>query len=74
MRHIHRVVNQILEANNLGTLRTPHPAKVTQQSDEYMWGHSERTEDLNPGVGGREWELMVVNDDRIVNAMASYGR
>lgn len=32
-----------------------------------------RTEDVAPGVGGRQWELLVVNDDKIVNAAASYG-
>ncbi|KAF7791990.1 hypothetical protein EIP86_003017 [Pleurotus ostreatoroseus] len=32
-----------------------------------------RTEQVNPGVGGHEWELMVVNDDKIVNAMTAYG-
>jgi len=71
------VVDRILQANDLGHVRTPHPAGVVQQAVGSFWEpedeHRGRTEELNPEVGGREWELLVVNDERVVNAMAAYG-
>lgn len=47
------------------------PGRVVPQD---MWTpDSGRTEDVVPGSGGREWQLMVVKDDKMVNAMASFG-
>lgn len=77
--HVRRVVTRILEANNLGTLkssgrpvRSPKPDDVWDPDGAGAFG-SGRTEPINPGLGGHEWELMVVNDDKVVNAMAAYG-
>lgn len=75
--HIRRVAERIIEANNLGTLKTPHPNVVMSRPVDDAWfgtGPLEhRTEELHPGVGGQEWELMVVDDDSVMNAMAAYG-
>ncbi|KAI0076651.1 hypothetical protein K474DRAFT_1597625 [Panus rudis PR-1116 ss-1] len=78
-RHVRRVVIQILDANNLGTLKSSAPQRKVHpvSESEVLWNpdgsESGRTEEVVPGVGGREWELMVVHDDKVVNAMASYG-
>jgi len=77
-RHVHRVVARILEASNLGVLKSsaPSAAKARAPSLQDVWdpdADSGRQENLVPGVGGREWQLMVVNDDKMVNAAASYG-
>ncbi|KAI9059474.1 hypothetical protein FKP32DRAFT_1668676 [Trametes sanguinea] len=70
-RHIRRVVTRILEANGLGTLHAPevhtrlHPHDGMVSIDE--------VERIPPEAGGKEWHLFVVNDDRVVNAMASFG-
>ncbi|KAH8105371.1 peptidase family M48-domain-containing protein [Cristinia sonorae] len=80
-RHVRRVVTRLLDANDLGTLRSsglPRRLQHQHQSDpDGLWNPDAeevgRTEDVAPGVGGREWELLVVNDDKVVNAMASYG-
>ncbi|KAI0776971.1 peptidase family M48-domain-containing protein [Trametes elegans] len=70
-RHIRRVVTQILEANNLGTLEAPDVhARLLPSAD--VWAASE-VERVTPEVGGKEWHLFVVNDDKVVNAMASFG-
>lgn len=75
-RHVRRVVTRILEANNLGTLKSSSPRSHVIEIPGEVWGADieiGRTEAVAPGAGGREWELMVVNDDKIVNAAASYG-
>ncbi|KAJ3556855.1 hypothetical protein NM688_g1791 [Phlebia brevispora] len=75
--HVRRVVSRILEANNLGTLKSSGKPSAFREPDD-VWDPdgafgSSRTEQVNPGAGGREWELMVVNDDKMVNAMAAFG-
>ncbi|KAK7696428.1 hypothetical protein QCA50_001085 [Cerrena zonata] len=75
-RHVRRVVTRILEANNLGTLKSSAPRSQSVQVQQEIWGTDVelgRQEPVAPGAGGREWELMVVNDDKMVNAGASYG-
>ncbi|KAI0704359.1 peptidase family M48-domain-containing protein [Cytidiella melzeri] len=76
-RHISDVVTRILEANDLGKLRTPHPADVLGQATHAGSGsnvtHRRREEVLNPEAGGIEWELLVVDDESVVNAAAAYG-
>jgi len=60
-----------LEANNLGVLKSSGPppkSGIWTPEDDFG-----RTEDIAPGVGGREWELIVVNDDKIANAATTYG-
>lgn len=71
-RHVHRIVTRILEANNLGTLKTaPLPGSPTttwfDDPFEVQGGLDEH------GSGAKQWELMVVKDDKIVNAMTSFG-
>jgi metalloendopeptidase OMA1, mitochondrial len=76
-RHIRDVVNRILQANDLGILKTPSPAKVLRQAHDDTWdadgAYGGRTQSLNPEAGGNQWELLVVDDDSIVNAAASFG-
>ncbi|KAI0246822.1 peptidase family M48-domain-containing protein [Lactifluus subvellereus] len=87
-QHVHRVVSRILEANDLGTLRgdlrTPIPARtVLQPGFGFGNGDAEDTPDLwDPDATGRsatrgaakkEWNLLVVNDGKVVNAMAAPG-
>ncbi|KII90433.1 hypothetical protein PLICRDRAFT_38973 [Plicaturopsis crispa FD-325 SS-3] len=65
-RHVKRVVSRLLAANNLG-----HFA-----SDEFAdgWGVPvDRGDGVTPESGGREWHLLVVNDPKTPNAMASGG-
>ncbi|KAI8976374.1 peptidase family M48-domain-containing protein [Trametes punicea] len=70
-RHIRRVVTRILEANGLGTLEVPHAhARLLPGADVWSAGEIDR---IPPEVGGKEWHLFVVNDDSVVNAMASFG-
>lgn len=70
-RHIRRVVERILEANNLGTLKSPDAtSRLLPSTDVWSMGEPDR---IPPEVGGKEWHLFVVNDDKVVNAMASFG-
>ncbi|KAI0791647.1 peptidase family M48-domain-containing protein [Irpex lacteus] len=72
--HVAGVVSKILNFNNLGTLKTPHPVKVLgHPTDDEFWGDSGRTDGLTPETGGKQWELLVVDDDKVVNAAAAYG-
>lgn len=68
-RHVHRIVSRILEANHLGTLKTSTPPSQTWFGDPFP-GH---TDDPSSNPNARQWELIVVKDDTIVNAMASFG-
>jgi hypothetical protein len=78
-----------LEANNLGTLRgdprTPIPTRSMIQTDFGSGGSDvdEGSPDLwDPDATGRsgasrtakEWNLLVVNDEKVVNAMAAPGK
>ena len=70
-RHIRRVVTRILEANNLGTLEAPDVhTRHRPATDIWAAGDVDR---ISPEAGGKEWHLFVVNDDKVVNAMASFG-
>jgi len=74
-RHVRKVVTRILDSSNLGTLKSD-PSFITPPgvSIEDLWEpDSGRREDVVPGSGGREWELMVINDEKTVNAFASFG-
>lgn len=70
------VVTSILEASNLGSLKTePTFIQPTGTSIEDLWhADLQNREEPVPGSGGREWRLMVVNDPNVVNAMASFGQ
>ncbi|OCH92389.1 hypothetical protein OBBRIDRAFT_791378 [Obba rivulosa] len=78
VRHVRRVVARILEANRLGTLdddARPHRALVP---DDAWMPEDDAAHGLGTGVGAgharqKEWTLVVVNDDKIVNAAVSFG-
>ncbi|KAG6334458.1 hypothetical protein ID866_4636 [Astraeus odoratus] len=76
-RHVRRVVTSILEANNLGSLHSSEPRRRPFVDD--FWGEDpygaarQRETDATPESGGKEWHLLVVNDPKVVNAMASFG-
>ncbi|KAH9931736.1 hypothetical protein B0H21DRAFT_781031 [Amylocystis lapponica] len=73
-RHVRRVVNRILESNNLGVLRGSEPGLIPPASvTDDLWAPQLPPEDVLPGAGGREWNLLVVNDDKVVNAAATFG-
>lgn len=75
-------MTRILDASNLGVLKSSSPQALqsilAQENTDGTWdpdsSESGRTEDVVPGAGGRQWELIVVNDDKIVNAAALYGQ
>lgn len=77
-RHVHRVVSDLLEASDLGTLHSSNPRKSPAEDDGF-WNDdpfsAARPHDHStpPDRGGKEWNLLVVNDPKIVNALASFG-
>ncbi|KAH7925782.1 hypothetical protein BV22DRAFT_1010518 [Leucogyrophana mollusca] len=79
-RHVRRVVTGILESSNLGSLRSSEPSRPRRGIEDVFWGEdpfstpSDSVEANNvPESGGKEWNLLVVNDPKIVNAMATFG-
>ncbi|PCH34620.1 hypothetical protein WOLCODRAFT_124748, partial [Wolfiporia cocos MD-104 SS10] len=74
-RHVQRVVTRILEANNLGTLASSEPRVIPVQgpTDDLWASSTDVAVSVPPEGGGKEWNLVVINDDRVVNAAASYG-
>ena len=77
-RHVHRVVSDLLEGSDLGTLRSSNP-RNSPADDDGFW-HDDpfvaaRPDDLHtsPDKGAKEWDLLVVNDPTTVNALASFG-
>ncbi|TFY57182.1 hypothetical protein EVG20_g8641 [Dentipellis fragilis] len=79
--HVRRVAARILEANNLGTLRSagPRPPKSLETilsgtpDDGETWDPDRASRGGVPGTGQREWNLLVVGDNKVVNAMATPG-
>ncbi|KAL4074570.1 peptidase family M48-domain-containing protein [Scleroderma yunnanense] len=77
-RHVRRVVTDILYANNLGTLHSSEPHQQSSVGGGF-WGDDPygaarpQTTNASPESGGKEWNLLVVNDPSIVNAMATFG-
>ncbi|KZT66307.1 hypothetical protein DAEQUDRAFT_730423 [Daedalea quercina L-15889] len=75
-RHVRRVVERILEASNLGTVASSEPVHGHALSFDpagAMWPTAQSSENVPPTVGGKQWNLMVVHDDKMVNAAASFG-
>lgn len=70
------VVTRILEASNLGPLKAePTFIQQTGTSIEDLWhADVQNREEPVPGSGSREWRLVVVDDPKVVNAMASFGQ
>ncbi|KAH9850410.1 peptidase family M48-domain-containing protein [Lenzites betulinus] len=71
-RHIRRVVERILEANGLGTLQAPGVTDSQVRPSAEVWSAVD-PDRMPPESGGKQWHLFVVNDDKMVNAMASFG-
>ncbi|KAA1470753.1 hypothetical protein DENSPDRAFT_929073 [Dentipellis sp. KUC8613] len=79
--HVRRIAARILEANNLGTLRSagPRPPKSVESilggapDDGETWDPDRASRGGAPGTGQREWNLLVVGDNKVVNAMATPG-
>lgn len=77
-RHVQRVVSRILESSDLGQLRSSEPRRPLEALDDF-WSEDPFTsgrpsgESSTPESGGKEWNLLVVNDPSVVNAMATFG-
>lgn len=74
-RAVRDVVARILDASNLGSLKA-EPTFIQQIGTpiEDLWhADVQNREEPVPGGGGREWRLMIVDDPKVVNAMASFG-
>jgi len=78
-RHVQRVVTNILESSDLGHLRSSEPRRSLAQAIDDFWSEDPFTtgrpsgESSTPESGGKEWNLLVVNDPSVVNAMATFG-
>ncbi|KAH0830443.1 peptidase family M48-domain-containing protein [Lanmaoa asiatica] len=72
-RHVHRVVSDLLEASDLGTLHSSDPRKSPADDDGFWHDDPFAAARTSPDRGGKEWNLLVVNDPKIVNALASFG-
>ncbi|EMD35709.1 hypothetical protein CERSUDRAFT_156412 [Gelatoporia subvermispora B] len=78
VRHIRRVVSRILEENELGSLHDdaqPHRVRVP---DDVWMPDDDAARGMGTGAGAgkerqKEWTLLVVNDDTVVNAAVSFG-
>lgn len=84
-RHVRRVVSRVLHASNLGILRgeaQPSPSPFGVRSDFEGTGDTWNPDrdfgaatDPGPSYGpSKEWDVIVVNDPKMINAMASPGR
>ncbi|KIK36189.1 hypothetical protein CY34DRAFT_811477 [Suillus luteus UH-Slu-Lm8-n1] len=78
-RHVQRVVSRILESSDLGQLRSSEPRRSLGEALDDFWSENPFTsgrpsgESSTPESGGKEWNLLVVNDPSVVNAMATFG-
>jgi metalloendopeptidase OMA1, mitochondrial len=89
---VHEIVSRILNANDLGTLRsdprTPiTPARVVvhqpslggfggadgEEGAPDLWDPDANATGQRTAAQGKEWKLLVVNDQKVVNAMAAPG-
>ena len=90
VQEVRRIVQAIIEANNLGSLKTseqgsfvPAAAQKAAQEDgaEANWdpdalspGIDLSMDRVAGGVATRQWNLLVVDDDSTVNAAAGHGK
>ncbi|KAG1750622.1 peptidase family M48-domain-containing protein [Suillus paluster] len=78
-RHVQGVVTRILESSDLGHLRSSEPRRSLVEAIDNFWSEDPFTagrpsgESSTPESGGKEWNLLVVNDPSVVNAMATFG-
>jgi hypothetical protein len=83
-RHVHRVVKRILHASNLGSIRgedqpaLPSPFGLGTDAEGRMWNPDvDVGAARDPGASygpKKEWDVIVVNDPKVVNAMANPGK
>ncbi|KAI0027184.1 peptidase family M48-domain-containing protein, partial [Vararia minispora EC-137] len=76
-QRVQRVAARILEANDLGTLRTLEQAPG-HSPRELVFGSRRDTDDQRPAdvhteLSKKQWNLLVVNDPRMINAFAAPG-
>jgi hypothetical protein len=76
-RHVRRVVSRILAASNLGVIRGGDLSSSYTSGIARAVGADGWDPDAELGVGAqkqeREWDIMVVNDPKMVNAQAVPG-
>lgn len=82
-RHVHRVVKRILHASNLGSIRgeekpsVPSPFGLGTDAEGLMWNPDVdvgAARDPGSSYGPKkEWDVIVVDDRKVVNAMANPG-
>ncbi|THH15721.1 hypothetical protein EW146_g4810 [Bondarzewia mesenterica] len=78
-RHVHTVVSRILEANNLGFVRSSElgflgSSESVDQTSEFWDVDADKTRaEISKPLSQREWQLVVVNDAKVMNAMALPG-
>ncbi|KAI0781679.1 peptidase family M48-domain-containing protein [Irpex lacteus] len=70
--HIHRVVDRLLQSNNLGKLVPLNDAHGSGATIKPLESHL--TVDVHDSSSAEEedWELLIVNDNRVPNARATY--
>lgn len=78
-RHVRRVVSRILQASNLGILHgEAHSPFVRSNFEGDNWNpDADLGATTNPGPTygpSKEWDVIVVDDPKMINAMASPGR
>lgn len=76
-RHVRRVVQRILSSNDLGSVKGMGSGLMRMDVfgsgdvwDPAVEGRSSSTTSIGPG---KEWDVIVVNDPKVINAMAASG-
>lgn len=74
-KHVRRVVSRILSASNLGVIRGDSRSSAVPQGeqDTGFWNPDEGVENTT-AASTKEWDVIVVNDPKMVNAFASPGK
>jgi metalloendopeptidase OMA1, mitochondrial len=74
-QHVRRVASRLLEANDLGSLRPDRGEEFVPDSGEESGLLHDQGGWQNAGGGKlREWTVFVVDEERIANAFAAYGK
>lgn len=77
-RHVRRVASRIISSSHLGTVSGDGPAPqllvFPNGEDMDVWNPDVKIEADKPGgFSGRQWEVIVIDDKRMVNAFAVPG-
>jgi hypothetical protein len=72
-RHVRRVVARILESSNLGVIRGEALPYLNTNPDHDSWNPDERLGE-GPGATVKEWDVMVVNNPKMINAQVIPGK